>query len=513
MTSPPSDSAPRPSTGLFNQLHWALWALTAAAALFLYTFHLGSGSLWNSDDAMYGHLVRQMIDSGSYGLAPSWFDYDVGKNYPLGMSWMALISTLSGTDEWGLRFPSLLAALIALGAWGLFWRPAPTNTPQHWPWLAALGLTASQPLFFSLSQRVMHDTLLMATIVMALGAYFQGHTAHTQTPNKSAWPWFMAAGLACGLASLVKIGAGLLPLTAIGLHLLLTQRQQLKTPPPWAAAAVALGIPASFLLLTGRMTTVLDELYQRFFVGLDGLGQNTGQAGAWNFFEVIFAQGLPGWLLTLLAIAGCALCIARRDPLDQLALCWTALAALMLAAMRTNLPHYTLQILMPMALLGGLTLARFAQLRPWLTPLSPVITLAMLGTIANAGPWVHHSHDRTAALANVQAQAAPETLLCTIDFYHLSPVFYTRRPVTYLTEDTRSRDVLRPFFGPQTVPTLQPGDIAKRLNQAPSFACLIPAERWPKYQPTLTKPHKVISPDPKLAGPEILLILSTPNAP
>jgi len=480
-----------------------LAVIAALLVLCLYGLDLGEGSIWNTDDALYGHLVRHMVAEQRWSIL-AWFDYELGNAYPLGIGYMAAVARLAGTEPFGLRLPALLAAFATL----LLLASVRGDRGDRTGGLVAAGLIATQPLFFVLSQRVLHDALLGALCLAALFSYH-----HARTSERSTF-FYLGAGLLCGLASLTKMGAGLLPLAVIALEVLLFDRTRLRRGALWAGALLALGLPVAWFARSGQLGLIAASLAHRFSTDLAGHGAPTavpevaGPLGT-GTLPTILAQGPPGVVLLALGVAGALLALRRRGPLDRLLLVWSMVTALVLGVMSTYLTHYALQLMLPLSLLGGGAVAAVLRARPLLEPIPAALVIGLLFYPAQQVHFARHADDRVAQLAQRQAQSAPDSLLCTVDLYHAASVFYADRAVAYLTEDEASRRILRRTFGERTVPELAQGELGEKLSAAPAFSCLVTRRRLPTLLTTLRGPYVVIEPEAALLGPEVVLLERT----
>jgi 4-amino-4-deoxy-L-arabinose transferase-like glycosyltransferase len=458
----------------------------------LYCYGLGDGSIWNTDDALYGHVVREMVESHRFTL-PQWFDYDLAGAYPLGVSWMALIARVTGPSLLGLQVAAVLAAFacfVALarlgGRVGLY----------------AGAMLVVQPLFFLFSQRVMHDCLLAALTVAAVALY---HRAEGRAS------YLVGAGAACAAASLVKIGAGLLPLGILGLHAILFSRPLLRRPALWTAILIAIGAPLGWLAIHGSVGPIVGSFFRRVFVGFEGHGPAGGaeegpSVAAGSLAATLLGSGMVTQILVALGAAGSIVAARRRDALDHLALVWWAVAAGAIASMRTYLPQYAIQVLLPTCLLAGIAVDAALRRVPWAEPLAAAGLLAAMASTAPLFDYAHHADDRIAVLARLQAARASDTLLCTIDVYHAASVFYTARKVVYLTEHERARRILRRVFGEDTVPTVQAGELPRVLDRAPGVSCIVARAAVGPLLARLDGSYRIVEASAAVLGPDVVLL-------
>jgi 4-amino-4-deoxy-L-arabinose transferase-like glycosyltransferase len=480
---------PRRPARLIGLVSIALLALVLSALVF---GDLGGGSLWNTDDALYANVVRQMIRRHSLRPSP-WFDYDIAQAYPLGVRWMAMVARLCGDGLFGLRLPAALAGFATALALGLLGGPAGA---------AAAGLWLVQPLVHLFSQRVMHDMLLAALTAGALAFY------HHAEPRRSR---LLLAGLLCGLASLVKAWAGGIALATLALDLLASRRAWLRRPSAWGGLLLALGLPTLWFAAAGQLSAMTTSMSQRLLVGLPGHGPAavaaSGGAVAPGALSTIATQGPAGWLLLVLALAGITLALRRRDALDRLLLAWLAVGLLIALGTRTFVVQYALVALLPLCAIAGGALDGLARrLGAWRPAALALLLLALCAPLIGVGQLARHADDRIAALGALQQQATADALVCTIDSYHASPAFYAERRVQYLTEGPPSLAILRRVFGELTVPTLRPGELAARLDAAPAVSCIVPRARLAELRPQLHAAYATNTPPDDLPGADVVLL-------
>ncbi len=497
MSAPgPSGEAPLGAADLLRLLAVALAAFFALALVVLMFGDLGAGSLWNSDDALYAHVVREMVASGS-ATPPPWFDYGLADAYPLGVRYIAAVASIAGLTPFGLRLGAALAALGSLVALGAFGRAERRG---------AFGVVVlgTQPIFYLLSQRVLHDALLAFWTTLAIVAY-----AEARTRQKPAL-WHALLGGSCALASLTKMYAGLLPLAVVALDALVSDRGRWRRADFVLALGGAALVPTAWFLAAGTLDAIVSDLWNRFAGGLEGHGAAAAPDGApeaTGALGYVLEQGGAGLVLVVLAAAGALVAGRRRDPIDRIALTWALVAATVLGLMQTALVTYALVALVPFALLGGTAVARAVERMPGLA--APALALGVVGLwpLAPVAELAHSADDRVAALGALQADAPAGTLLCTIDVYHAAPTYYAGRNVAYFTEDERSLRILRRTFGEATVPTLAPGEIVQRLDAAEAFACIVPAPAAGALAQQLRGPIEAVAPNPTLRGPDVVLMV------
>jgi 4-amino-4-deoxy-L-arabinose transferase-like glycosyltransferase len=210
-----SAAPPLPPSDLRRLLLLAALLPIGRAAL----LHWGGFEL-HFDEAQYWEWSRRL----------DWSYYSKG---PL-VAWLIAASTsVFGQGEWQVRLPGWLAfdafvVLLFLAA-----REMAGSSRAGW-WAVTLALAT--PLYFLLGGVMTTDVLLLPLWTLGLWA------AYRIAEHGAARSWY-ALGVAVGLGALTKLSIGLLPLFAGPLLLLSPKgRETLRTPHPWLAALLALGL-------------------------------------------------------------------------------------------------------------------------------------------------------------------------------------------------------------------------------------------------------------------------------
>jgi 4-amino-4-deoxy-L-arabinose transferase-like glycosyltransferase len=174
--------------------------------------------------------------------------------------------TVFGPGNFGFKFPSILAALLALYAtYRLARRLYDENTGR----LAALVLGTCQGLFL-MTNDIRTDTLLMAFVVTSLWAI-------SEAAERRKWYWVLlgTAAIACGMMTKGPI-ALFVPLFAFGAHWVL-RREWRKLFSPWHLLDAA--------LIAALLIPMCIGLYQQFDVHPEkAVNGTTGLSGLRFFF-------------------------------------------------------------------------------------------------------------------------------------------------------------------------------------------------------------------------------------
>lgn len=159
-------------------------------------------------------------------------------DHPPMVAWTILAgSSLFGDVEFGVRFCTLL---LTAGSTWLCYRLTADWCGRRAGWLAAL-LFSIAPLFFAAGFLAMPDAPLVFYWLLTL-------LAVTRAARSDALGWWLAAGVATGLAFLAKYPAALLP---VGAFLFLLSdargRARLRRPGAWLGLGAALLVAAPTL--------------------------------------------------------------------------------------------------------------------------------------------------------------------------------------------------------------------------------------------------------------------------
>ncbi len=211
------------------------WSLTLIASVAV-GFRLGTGSLTNGTDAIYGIAIRNLVEHGDW-----WSPAVHGTPYvmkpPLFFWSGALFARVLGVTELALRLPAAVGVVLATVATYQLGR---TLAGRRLGWFAALLLLTCVP-FYEFSRRVFMDPLLAGLTAAAAVAWWQGLHRDRR--------WYWAAGVLTGLAVLTKSYAGLFSASAFFGYLVLLRRDALRDWRPWTALALALAIPLPWVLV------------------------------------------------------------------------------------------------------------------------------------------------------------------------------------------------------------------------------------------------------------------------
>ncbi|OKH20012.1 ArnT family glycosyltransferase [[Limnothrix rosea] IAM M-220] len=349
--------------------------LTAIALSFLgglaFLWRLGSVGLVDETEPMFAEAARQMLVTGDW-ITPYYNDVTRFDKPPLVYWLMAIAYKVVGTNAWGARLPSALAAIalmvmifMVLRTYG-FSTAAATEQPdqpktQQKLWLAALlgsALIALNLQTIVWARTGVSDMLLNACIGSSLVCFFWGYGSGGRPLNR--WlpnPWYLAAYASLGLAVLAKGPVGLvLPGLTIMVFLIYLGRfwSVFLEAKPWIGALVFAGItlPWYVLVILRNGQAYLDTFfgyhnYERF------TGVVNGHAAPVYFYIPVVLIGFIPWSLYLpAAIARLKLHKIsewrdqpRSAHLGIFATAWFATVFGFFTIAVTKLPSYTIPLL------------------------------------------------------------------------------------------------------------------------------------------------------------------------
>ncbi|GBC78257.1 Undecaprenyl phosphate-alpha-4-amino-4-deoxy-L-arabinose arabinosyl transferase [bacterium HR08] len=269
--------------------------LLLALVLLPYSFHVGTPSLWDANEAFYVEGPREMREAGDW-LTPR-FNFAEKLNKPILSYWLVLLSfQLFGVSERAERLVILLCVvatvLVTYRLGGLLLG----HTSALWGAL----IVATSPKLIMVARRSLIDALL--TWLVAAAVYFLLHGWQRQSRVQLGLGYAaMGFGvLAKGLLGIV------LPAGAIAPLLLLTRRLgEVKRFRPGLGALIVLGIAAPwFALMTWRHG---GEYLASFFVGEHVSRYLHGTQGArrplWYYVPILLVEFAPWSFFLPLALA------------------------------------------------------------------------------------------------------------------------------------------------------------------------------------------------------------------
>lgn len=309
-----------------------------------------------------------------------------------------------GLDEWSARLPSALAGILTVAIVFLWLREAYGVLAG----LAAALLLAVSPWHILMS-RTGHDWNLVP-LMAALTAWL---LTRALTRGASLWPAALSAGISFYTYTPMRLWMPLLLLVIAVTHAEPLRRQWRRALP----AAVLLALLAAPPLIA---TAVTDEGRQR--LSTVAAASNDGESAFAGFLGRFASSFSPRFLLApatepalhrlrstgllhgfeaMLALAGAAACVARRERTGFLPLL-AALAAPLAVSMHRDAPDPILDIVM----------------LPWLQALGGIGAGWLIGLSSGLRPWA-----RVALLAAAAAWAGVSVARLSFDLHREFPVY------------------------------------------------------------------------------------------
>ncbi len=335
--------------------------LTALVVLCGLLFFVGIGqrTLWESDEARYGEIAREMVVSGDW-VTPRLNQVKYFEKPPL-TYWLTAISLkVFGINALAVRLvPALFGTLTVLLIYflGRLW----------WDWrtgFSAALVLATSLMFLILSRVVLVDMVMCFGVVLAM----YGFVAHAKGYTHGLWAFW--TGLAVAFLSKGLLGLGL-PVMATGIYVAITRQWSLALGllKPWGLAW--------FLVLAAPWVVLVSirnpEFFQFFFIDEHFGRLLTTRHQRWEpywFYFLVVPAGFFPWIAYL------PWSLARQWPKgnwlapDNRAflfnLVWFGSFFLLFTVSSSKMVHYALPMMPALAMLTAPPLASllFALGRP-----------------------------------------------------------------------------------------------------------------------------------------------------
>lgn len=358
-----------------------LWFLLAAVC---YLAPLGAGVLVEPDEARYGEIAREMIESGDW-LTPRLNYVKYFEKPPLYYWATGLSLAVFGVNEYAVRLPAALSALLGLGFLGwlggkLFGRRAGA---------LVLAVTASSLGYLALGQLAIIDMTLTVLLTAGMGFFLLA----VRGPGEGRG-WALCGWTALGLAVLAKGLIGImLPAGGLAAYVLLRR--------DWRAVRRVVSLPGIglFLLVAApwfAAVSAVNPEFPRYFFIHEHLERFLGMDDKkafhaepfWYFFPVLAGFLLP-WTVFLPRILRNIPGRVPEEKRDLLFLmCWGGVIFIFFSLSSSKLPSYILPCLPPLGLLMGRELDRALSRSPergWRSEFLAAAGMMLFAGLALAG--------------------------------------------------------------------------------------------------------------------------------
>ncbi|NJO86470.1 MAG: glycosyltransferase family 39 protein [Synechococcaceae cyanobacterium RM1_1_27] len=391
---------------------WGWLGLISYLALF---WHLGAVGLVDETEPIFAETSRQMWITGDW-ITPTFNGLERFDKPPLIYWLQATAYYLLGLNEWAVRIPSAIAALVQVvfGAATLLrfggsrghqenLTQPPWGLSRAW-WAALLGgtLLATTPLTLVWGRTGVSDMVLVACVSGAMWAFFWAYAG-------SGRHWYLVFYTLLGLGILAKGPVALvLPGLSLGLFLL------------WLGRDHALKVMREMGLIAGTVVVLVITLpwyvavigrhgwaYVQDFFGYHNVARFTqvvnNHSAPWYFYGLVVLVGfLPYSVHLPLVMARLRFWqrqrwrgIPRDQHLGLFALCWFGAVFGFFSMAVTKLPSYLLPLMPAAAMLVALEWSRqltavpdLSQSHhriPWPDWITGILNAAFLAVLAGLG--------------------------------------------------------------------------------------------------------------------------------
>ncbi len=325
--------APAPASERGTPAGWRLPLAVTLAALLLFGYGIGTGTLWDQDEPRYAGIAREILESGDPITLRSngrpWFVHP-----PLFFWLQAATGRVFGFTEAAARIWSAISGAGAVGVTFLIGRLLYGPTTG----VLAGAILATTFQFLAQSRLAVFDPTLVLFMLLALYAYLVAYTGGSSRAAVWAWVW-------AGLATLTKGPIGLLlpAMTVVALWIVRRDRSAWRRIPPSGVALfclVGLSWYALEALRHGEpflRSAVGYYLLNRFF----GVVEN--QPGPWWYYVPVLIVGAFPWT-AFLPVGVLHHARRHREIGSQVILLWSGITLLFYSMAGTKLPNYILPV-------------------------------------------------------------------------------------------------------------------------------------------------------------------------
>jgi 4-amino-4-deoxy-L-arabinose transferase-like glycosyltransferase len=314
-----------------REVRWL--AAVTLAALVLFTYGLGVGTLWDQDEPKYLQVAREITETKDpFTLrldGEPWFVHP-----PLFMWLEAATGSLFGFSEFTARVWSAISGAAIVAVTFLLGRLLYDGKTG----LIAAALTATTLQVLGQARLAVFDPTLLAFMLAALYMALVAYQTHSRRAQLWAWMW-------AGWATATKGPIGLIFPAALIVGLVAVRRDwsRWRDLSLWGPVIyAAIGLPW-YLVETLRhgepfvRQAIGYYLFNRFF----GVVEN--QPGPWWYYAPVLLLGAFPW--TAVAPPALALALRQRSTLPgQVILLWCGLVVLFYSLAGTKLPNYVLPV-------------------------------------------------------------------------------------------------------------------------------------------------------------------------
>ena len=321
------------NTGGFAGNEYIYLTVLIALAGFLYLLQLGGMALWDTDEALYTQIAREMQQTGDY-LTTSWNHQPWFCHPPL-YFWLTVISAkLFGWTAFAVRFPSALFGIFTIVLVYFFGRLV--FTPRAGFYAGLICVTTLQ--LWLQSRMAILDMPFLFFILLAVYLFYRA-----KLDKQAGWS-ILGFWAACGLAVIAKGPVGvILPLIYAGIIILLEKRWNLIKPVvlnPGVLLFLLISVPWYLGMVQVYKEPFVEQVFGYFFVARI-FKPVMNQGGTWYYYIPYFLAGFLPWTAFLpLTLYG----MVKRfsDSRSKFLLAWIVGTFLIFTLAGTKRPNYIL---------------------------------------------------------------------------------------------------------------------------------------------------------------------------
>jgi 4-amino-4-deoxy-L-arabinose transferase-like glycosyltransferase len=365
----------------FNNL-WKRPALAVTVAIIwliligwvAFGWHLGDVGLVDETEPLFAEASRQMLVTGDW-ITP-YFNGETRFDKPALIYWcQAIAYALIGVNEWAVRLPSVLAAMLVVGLvfytvnWALTkedeLEQTSRPTRRYLTAATAAAMTALNPEMIAWGRIGVSDMLLTGCIASSLLCFFLGYASRdtSQAPSRFPNKWYIASYVLMGAGILTKgpVGVVLPGIIIVAFVLYLGKVREM-----WREMHPILGLLIVLVVSVPWYVLVIWRNGWDFinaFFGYHNVERFTevvnGHAGPWYFYFIVVLLGFTPYSIFLPGAIAQLKLWRRQHWLNQersqhlglFAGCWFLGVFGFFTIAVTKLPSYVLPLMPAAALL------------------------------------------------------------------------------------------------------------------------------------------------------------------
>ncbi len=299
----------------------------------LYFVYLGEMALWDTDEALYTQIAREMQQSGDY-LSTTWNREPWFCHPPLYFWMTALSARFLGWTEFSARLPSALFGIFTVI---LVYFLGKLIFNRETGFLAGLITATTLQLWLQSRMAILDMPFLF---FVTLGVYFFYRACQGQ---QSSW-WFLGFWASCGLAVLTKGPVGLvLPLFFGACIIVIKKRWDIIGKillNPGVILFLLISVPWFLGMAQVYQQPFIEQVFDYFFLARI-FEPVMNQGGSWYYYIPFFLAGFLPWT-AFLPFTLYGLVKGFSDERSRLLLLWTAGTFIMFSLAGTKRPNYIL---------------------------------------------------------------------------------------------------------------------------------------------------------------------------